>query len=130
MEVIDVNVKEMNEVMSLFERSDLKRPSTNNFKRIGVNPNVQEKFENIATALLKIDGASEALYNIIKGSNEVHKNYIQVIEYSPGKYYNHDTGLQSDSARAMQVDDTVSNSTLKSLGRETLKYWSDKASKK
>jgi hypothetical protein len=66
MEIIVVKVDDMTSFLSFFNRSDLKRPSFGSDGRTVVNPNIQERMENVAEALSKIDGASDILYGWIK----------------------------------------------------------------
>src|SRR5690606_13153695 len=67
MEMVDINVSDMNQILSFLQRSDLKRPRTNNTTLTAINPTIKDRADNVAEAILtKAGGSSEALFNIIQ----------------------------------------------------------------
>ncbi|HEY3405571.1 MAG TPA: RHS repeat-associated core domain-containing protein, partial [Ohtaekwangia sp.] len=110
MEVIDVNINDMNQVMSLLERKDLKRTVINNKTLTASNPNIQDKVEKVVIAILDTKQVGDILYEVIKQHADDHTGYVRQVEDSLGNWSQDTTfnSLTKKWAREHQRDDSIS----------------------
>src|SRR5690606_41411429 len=52
MEMVDINVSDMNQILSFLQRSDLKRPRTNNTTLTAINPTIKDRADNVAEVII------------------------------------------------------------------------------
>ncbi|MBT1686910.1 LamG-like jellyroll fold domain-containing protein [Dawidia soli] len=122
MKVEHIKLGEVSELLSFFERTTLNKGSIDNTTLTVNNLDLSAKIDNIVNAVLKVDGAAEALYNSLKehadklAEKEAFRRWTEVEE---GQWVSEEvTGITMERAKKMNLEDSVSKTVVDGLKQQ------------